>query len=190
MFNQVFPDAVITETSTPSEAVQQLETGKFNLLVIEASNHSTENPLLNIKRIRQKYPDMAILVFSHKDENSLALPVIRAGADGYLLKYASLADFTEAVGSLLKGEKYLSPQLRQKLMNDIITGNDEQYTGANVSLTPREREVLDGLIKGSRISEIASGLGIHNSTVSALKRNILAKMKVQNVIELAEKMKN
>ena len=189
MLNKAFPNANIVETEQPSEIFALPSSSKFDLVIIEASNNATEDPVFNIQRIRERYPQTVILVFSHKDENDAGLPIIRAGADGYLSKIATIENFTEAIQAILRREKYLSPELRQKLMNDLITGRESQPLTGAVHLTSRERDVLDGLIKGSRIFEIANGLGIHNSTVSAVKRSILAKMKVQNVIELAEKMK-
>jgi two-component system, NarL family, response regulator LiaR len=130
--------------------------------------------------ILKSYPDARILIVTSFTEKKRAVEAIQAGAQGFILKDASLEDLLDAIRTVFKGRPWFSLELARALAaeKDIpVPAASEARIG---DLTEREQEVLRLLVQGLSDPEIAAGLVIGHSTVRFHIHQILEKLRVQN----------
>ena len=142
--------------------------------------------------IKNKYPQIKILMITVFDNDENIFKAIKAGADGYLLKETKADKLHEAIHEILNGGATMSPSIAQKtmrlLMNPIaITSEKDKDL---VELSPREIEILEQLSKGLKNQLIANNLFLSVSTVKKHIENIFNKLQVHNRIEAIQKAKN
>ncbi|MCF2445020.1 response regulator transcription factor [Dyadobacter sp. CY345] len=158
-----------------------LSSSEFDLLIIDTHLSNYTN-LVALERIRRKQPDIKIVVIGEETEKSWALPYLKKGVDGVCMKSISQEEFLMAYTSIMRGKKYMDDVLTEYLLSDITKPN---LVG---SLTVRESEIMQYLIKGRRTVDIAKELKLAVSTISTIKNNIYKKMKVNNVVDLVGKV--
>lgn len=181
----MYPDAAITETATFDEALEQLQTGVFDLLLLDLHLPGGDHTQM-IDVVKQRQPNLSILIFSSYDEHIYALRYLKAGAQGYLNKNAGNDAIKTAIRQVLNGQRYLSPQVQDKLLNNHL---QPQQATAGAPLSKREKEVMELLVTGAGGAEIKNALNIRSSTISTHKARIFEKMEVSNIVELAAKIK-
>ncbi|GAB4014751.1 LuxR C-terminal-related transcriptional regulator [Spirosoma koreense] len=140
-----------------------------------------------IQRIRRCYPTLRLLIFTSLDEQRHALPALQAGADGYLSKQASEAEFLRAVQALWQGQTYVSETIDQRLKKRLNTTRPF-IPDPLESLSTGEQKVLEGLLAGKYTKEIAADLNLKQNTVSTVKKRIFQKFEVSSLVELLEKI--
>ncbi|MBI2852383.1 MAG: response regulator transcription factor [Chloroflexi bacterium] len=124
--------------------------------------------------IKQKLPEVKILVLTVSEEEDDLFQAIRFGADGYLLKKSNLNDITHAVREIAAGQTSLSPELAVKVMRDINRARDKP------ELSEREQNVLKLLSGGLSSQEISEQLLISESTVNTYVHRLLRKLHLKN----------
>ena len=128
--------------------------------------------------IRQKYPQVQILVLTSFKEGDLIKKALEAGAIGYLLKDVLADDLARAIRAAHAGRATLSPEAAQSL---VETTNLPPTPG--LDLTEREREVLVLMVEGLSNSQIAAKLGVSSSTIKSHVSNVLSKLGVTSRTE-------
>ncbi len=119
-----------------------------------------------------------MLTISQKDKDLLA--ALAAGADGYMLKSTEPQDLLQAIRQVAAGQGVLSPEITSRVMQAAVSPQSRQSTG---DLSPREREVLAELARGSTTTEIADILSISKNTAKTHIRRILNKLDAANRAE-------
>jgi len=127
-----------------------------------------------------------VLVFSSLNEMIYAIPLLKAGADGFLSKNATESEIIVAITTLLAGSRYSSKQIKDVLFEGILRGDDES---GFLRLSNKELIVAEHLANGIGVLEIANTMKLQKGTISTFKNRIFKKLKVSNVIDLAGKMK-
>ena len=138
-----------------------------------------------IHQIKSIHLEAKVLVFSSLNEEIYAIPLLKAGASGFLSKTASESEIVTAITSILAGGRYLSHNIRENMLNRIFD-NDAQ--NPFVALSIRELEVAGLLKQGIGVLEISSKLNLQMGTISTYKMRIFRKLNVKSIIALAEKM--
>jgi two-component system invasion response regulator UvrY len=138
--------------------------------------------------VREKQPDILILIHSGYDEETYALPYMQAGADGFLSKQASQEEFQAAYKALVNRGKYVSYRIQQTLLNNLGDNNSKKLKNPIMTLSPREILVMQLLTEGKWTKEIASLLNVKENTISTYKRRIFDKLEVADEIELSKKV--
>ncbi|MFN2205101.1 MAG: response regulator [Candidatus Promineifilaceae bacterium] len=133
--------------------------------------------------IREQNPDARILVLTSFTEDEQAAAIMAAGAYGYLLKESGADELLQAVRSVHSGHMVLSPKVLQSMSGASKEKTSEQDSSSD--LTPRELEVLQGIVDGQTNREIALHLGISATTVRSHVSTILAKLNVTNRTQAA-----
>jgi DNA-binding NarL/FixJ family response regulator len=129
--------------------------------------------------IKKGLPGCKVLILTASESDDDMLMAMKAGANGYLLKYVDVDELVAAVKTVAMGEFIIYPSMATKLVNHI--GRTEKPTPDPTDvLSSREMEVLRLVAAGSRNAEIASQLNITEATVKAHLRNIMDKLEVKN----------
>ena len=178
-------DIKIDECDDFNEALKRIDKEWYDLVMLDINIPNGSN-LQMIRLLRLKQADIKILIFSGFDEKMYALHYLREGADGYLMKNSPNHEIVDAVRCVLNNQKYVSANIRQQLLQNL---HQTEQTSDNPlkTLSDREIDVMQHLIQGQSIGEIARVMNLHVSTVSTYKMRIFKKFEVTNVIDLAEK---
>lgn len=136
-------------------------------------------------KLKKLHPKLIILAMSSQAERGIVLQMMQNGADGYLLKSASIEEFHECIRQSTQQTPVYSHEV------EAMMEKSSEDTLKNIPrLTRREREVLLLLIKGMQTQEISETLFLSFLTVQTHRRNLLNKFQVKNVIELINFAKN
>ncbi|MFI0776451.1 response regulator [Streptomyces sp. NPDC021212] len=133
-------------------------------------------------------PSPRVIVLTTFDEHRLVLEAMRAGAAGYLVKHAAPEEIVEAVRRAAHGEPALSPSATRALIAHAATGPDDRAERARqrlALLTSREREVSEAVAEGLSNTEIGLRLHLSVGTVKAHLSSALAKLDLDNRVQLA-----
>ncbi|WP_298237918.1 response regulator transcription factor [uncultured Algibacter sp.] len=152
-----------------------------------------EMPILNgiqaTEIIKQKYPQIKIIMLTVFDDDENIFNAIKAGADGYLLKEVNPRDLYNGINETLEGGAAMTPSIAMKtlklLRNPLAIKNIEEQE--SIVLTPREVEVLEQLSKGLSYSLIAENLFLSVGTIRKHIENIYKKLQVHNKLEAVQK---
>jgi DNA-binding NarL/FixJ family response regulator len=131
-----------------------------------------------IRAARQLSADTQAMVVTVFGDEKSVVGAIEAGARGYLLKDGSEAEIAAAILELRAGGSPISPQIARHLLRRFQEPAPVSYGGPG--LTDREREILDGVVKGFTYSEIARLLEISTHTVITHVRHIYRKLEVRS----------
>ena len=138
-----------------------------------------------VAKLKAQMPSLHVLMLTTYEESDLIFNSLRAGASGYLLKNMPPEELLEALEQVNAGGAPMSMQIARKVVEHFHTATP---AAANVQhLTPREREILELLARGSMYKEISAQLGISLPTVRTHLRHIYEKLHVQTRTEAAAK---
>lgn len=140
-----------------------------------------------IRRIRKMLPETAVVVLTKFGDDDRVFGAIKAGALGYLLKDAGLAEIAQAVRMAKAGEGFLSPALVARVMAEFarVSRTGLQNRQRFAELSRREVEVLECLAAGMRNAQIADKLSLSEKTVKSHVGAILRKLQANDREEAA-----
>lgn len=136
-----------------------------------------------LKRIRQTWPQIAVLILTNYNEDDLMIRGLQAGAQGYLLKDTDLEQLLQAIRQAARGETLVQPEIMQRVLAlaaQTFSPQQSARRARNQDLTAREREILVRVAQGERSKEIAAHLGLTERTVGAYLTTIYAKLGVDS----------
>ena len=133
-----------------------------------------------VRRLRQRFPDLAILVFSMHQDSAFVVQSVRAGANGFVTKSSPPDVLVRAVIEVREGRRALSPDVAQALAVRHLSGEHP----ALAELSPREFEILRALVEGRSKAAIADALHLSEKTVANSHYQIKRKLGVGSDIEL------
>lgn len=143
-------------------------------------------------QIKQKYPQIKIIMLTVFDNDENIFKSIKAGADGYFLKEVNPQELFNGIHETLNGGAAMTPSIALKtlkLLREPVSFDDVQAT-EEVTLTTREIEVLEQLSKGLKYNAIAENLFLSAGTIRKHVENIYAKLQVHNKLEAIQKARN
>ncbi len=135
--------------------------------------------------IKEKYNDVDIIMLTVYHDSHKIFNALRAGASGYLLKHTSLPEIKESILKLVDGGAPMSPQIARKVINHFQENAPKKNTDSD--LTPREHDIVNGLVDGLSYKMIADRYDISIDTVRAHIRNIYKKLHVNSKAEVIAK---
>lgn len=187
---------VIAEAANGREALDKIASEQPDLAIIDVRMPEL-NGIETVAHVIQSGSTTKPIVLSMHDSEEYVLKSIEAGSFGYLLKDTSKEEFLRAIHMVAKGEKYFSADISQILANkyleNLTTGSDIATTSnplPSITLTKREKQVMDMALEGFSNKEIASNLNKSVRTIEAHRFNLMKKLKVKNIAELSAKAKS
>ncbi len=171
---------VVTEAATAFQALELLRRDRFSLAIVDLSMPGMSGLEL-IRRIKTEYPWVAVMVLSMHAEEQYAMRAFKAGANGYLTKDSAAAELTAAVRKIAAGGAYVTASLAERVVQQL-SGNMRPPRHADLS--DRELEVMQRIVAGERLTDIAESLHLSVKTVSTHKSRILEKLQLPNTAAL------
>jgi DNA-binding NarL/FixJ family response regulator len=139
-------------------------------------------------RMRDRFPDIPVLVLTTFDDDANLFGALRAGAAGYLLKDVSSETLVAAIQAATRGESFLQSTVTGRVVAAFARLMEEGGVRADalvLPLSPREREILALLGTGASNKEIADRLNLAEGTVKNHVTNILSKLDVRDRTQAA-----
>jgi DNA-binding NarL/FixJ family response regulator len=165
---------VIAEASDGREAVRLAGQLQPRVIVMDCALPQM-NGMEATRRIRERHPDIAVLMLSMYSEDTWVRRAMEAGANGYILKSAVDLDLADAIKRVAAGDMVLDPRVSRP---SVLKGDKTQ------GLTNREIEILQFIVEGKSNKEIAADLNLSANTVAVHRANIMATLGIHNTAEL------
>lgn len=132
-------------------------------------------------RLLRSNPQLKVIGLSMYVDSVYPALLLQAGASGYVSKNAFEEELINAIKDAVAGKSYLSRDVAMSLLRN---GGSDDNVGALDRLSQRERQVMQMICSGYCINEIAEKLSRSPNTISGHRRRLLAKLKVQNDVQL------
>lgn len=168
---------VVGSAGTVKKTLEELTQKDVDLLITDY-NLPDDDGLTLVRRVKQKYPAMKIIVLSMHDEAHLIKEVLKEGVDGYILKKDSHHELVNAVRAVKDDKVYLSSDVNTMLMRGLNSNTEQKL------LTDREREILQLIAKEYTNRQMAEELFISERTVETHRKNIFRKTGTNNLVGL------
>ncbi len=168
------------EASEYSELMRLLRGAACDVLLLDIGMPG-KNGIEILKIVKETYPKMQVLILSMYPEDQYALRALKAGASGYLTKDHAPERLLEAIHTVARGKRYITPSLAETLATHLV---DESDAPPHESLSDREYQTMCLIASGKQLSQIAELLSLSPKTVSVYRARILEKMHMKNNAEV------
>lgn len=174
--------SVVGEAASGEEALEMISRAKPDVVILDIRLPNMSG-IEVARQVRQRWPDVKIMVLSGYDFDQYVRAAARVGIDGYVLKDASQEVLVKALREIAAGGVVLVPQIASKVMRDFRESPAANRGHLIEDLTIREIEVLDLIAQGLRNTDIAERLSISRRTVEAHVSNVMAKLGTESRTE-------
>ncbi len=148
------------------------------------------NGLEATELIKNKYPQIKVVMLTVMDDDDNIFNAIKAGADGYLLKETNPEELYNGINQVLEGGAAMTPSIALKTLNLLRYPQrltQDKIQQEEIELSKREIEILEQLSKGLNYQSISDNLIISPATVRKHIENIYKKLQVHNKVEAIQK---
>ncbi len=159
-------------------------------LELAAKNHpdlvlmDLKMPVMNgiqaTRKLREKYPEMHVLVLTTYADDEWLFDAIRSGASGYLLKDRPRKELIDAIKGTIAGDAYIDPAVAAKVLANVAQTPSAEPHSARISLSPREAEILELLVQGLSNADIAQRLYLSEGTIRNYTSALFSKLEVDD----------
>jgi DNA-binding NarL/FixJ family response regulator len=168
---------VVGEANTGTEAVAMATQGQPDAVVMDL--HLPDiNGIEATRTITQTSPHVGVLVLTMYEDEDSVFAAMRAGARGYLVKWAGPADIMHAIAAVGTGTAVFGPSVAQRIIDYFATQRHATPAAPFPELTEREREILNLIAAGANNTSIAARLFLSIKTVRNHVSNIFSKLQV------------
>lgn len=185
LINQQDDMEVCGEAEVAHVAMRHLAQCQTDIVILDISLKGSDGLEL-LKSIRSVYPDLPILVLSMHDETIYAERVLRALANGYIMKQEASDLVLVALRRILDGEIYLSNDMSKMMLRQFIGGTPSLLETRIASLSDRELAVFCRIGEGCATREIAEELRLSVKTVETYQAHIKKKLSLRSGRELIQ----
>ena len=177
---------VVGEATDGLEVLQKLEKGMKVDLVLTDINMPQLNGLALLEELKNKSPEIKVLILSMLDHENYVMQAVNNGAGGYLLKNVSEEELIFAIRHVSAGNLYVCSELTSKLVTKLssIPAENNKELKVAIDLSRREIEILLLIAEGFTNNEIAEKLFTSRRTVEGHRQNLLEKTGARNTATL------
>jgi DNA-binding NarL/FixJ family response regulator len=166
---------IVAEAEDGSGALEAVRRESPDLVLMDLRMPGTDG-VAATRLIRQRHPDVHVLVLTTYETDADILRAVEAGATGYLLKDATRDDLLRAVRLAATGESVLAPTVASRLLDRVRGARPDALSG-------REIEILELVARGRSNKQIATELFISEATVKTHLLHVFAKLGVEDRTE-------
>ncbi|MFD3450268.1 response regulator [Microbacteriaceae bacterium 4G12] len=174
---------VVGEASDGLEALRLYDNLRPDILILDISLPRVDG-IQVLTEIKLRYEQAKVIVLTMHEDEDYITSIMNAGASGYVPKAAVDEELYNAIDSVMDGYIYLRPKEISTMLKKMQHETDSR--NPYVILSPREREVLQFLVQGFSLSEIAGELTISIKTVDTHKTRMLNKLNLSKKSELVQ----
>ena len=168
------------EAAEYSSLMRLLKDEPCDVLLLDISMPG-KNGIDVLKVVREQYPKAHVLILSMYPEDQYAIRALKAGAAGYLTKDSAPERLVEAILSVARGKKYITPKVAEMLATLLVADTEGE---PHESLSDREFQTMRLIASGKQLSQIAEELALSPKTVSVYRARVLEKMQLKNNAEI------
>jgi two-component system response regulator NreC len=175
---------VVGEASTGREAFLMLDSLKPDVVTVDVTLPDGDG-ILATREILRRQPKTRVLMLTMHGNHYYVSQALAAGAKGYALKEQLPTEIVDALRAVARGEVYVAPQLPQDLA--ASSGGARRGSGATSpleSLSPRERDIFDLIVRGYTNTIMAETLQLSVKTIETHRAHINKKLRVHSTGEL------
>lgn len=170
---------VVGEASDGREAVSLVEELHPDLVLMDVAMPGL-NGLDATAQITRRFPEVRVLILSQHGNEEYVAHAFGAGAAGYLLKGAGVAELELAVRAVARGDVYLTPAVSRQVVTDYMRRVSAD-NGAAPRLTPRQREILQLVAEGHTSKDIARLLQLSIKTVESHRTQLMRRLGLHDI---------
>ncbi|BCS35092.1 DNA-binding response regulator [Luteitalea sp. TBR-22] len=182
LLERTFPDIDVQEASDGTEMLAMAAATPPDIALVDITMPGL-NGIDAAQRLRDSCPDCKVVMLSMHQDDMQVVRAMRAGAHGYLLKDAAVAELGLALDAVRRGQVYLSRDLSAAVRDMVVTGQPAEPDPL-ARLSPRQREVLQLIAEGQGTKEIAYRLGLSAKTVETHRKDLMARLDIHDVAGL------
>ena len=139
------------------------------------------------RKLMKTVPHIKVVALSGHANGEFVREMLKAGASAYVLKIHAYEELVRAIHEVMKGRKYLSPDVAQGVVDAYVElATSMSANPAFIVLTDRERETLQQIAEGRSTKEIADTMGVSVKTIETHRHNIMEKLNLHSVAELTK----
>jgi two-component system, NarL family, invasion response regulator UvrY len=172
---------VTGEAANGKEALELARGGEVDVLLMDISMPD-QSGVDALAAIKARFPELPVLILSGFPEAHYATTLLRQGASGYLNKDVDPEEIANAIRTVARGRRYISPAVAELLADGVAGGGGDRPL--HDSLSERELQVFLRLAKGETVGAMAEAMFLSVKTVSTYRTRVLEKLKLQTNSEL------
>ena len=176
---------VVSEASDGTAAVEQARTIRPDVVVMDISMPGM-NGLVATRTLKQIQPDSVVVILTRHGDDAYLQELLRAGADGYVLKQSAASELLQAIRATAVRGQYLDSALTARVTAGFLAKSGRKALATGVGVSERESEVLRLIAAGYSNKEIASRLTLSVKTVEAHKANAMRKLGLNGRIDIVK----
>jgi DNA-binding NarL/FixJ family response regulator len=176
---------VVSEASDGTAAVEQARTLHPDVVVMDISMPGM-NGLVATRTLKQVQPDSVIVILTRHGDDAYLQELLRAGADGYVLKQSAASELLQAIRATAARGQYLDSALTARVTAGFLAKGGRKAQATGVSVSERESEVLRLIAAGYSNKEIAAQLELSVKTVEVHKANAARKLGLKGRIDIVK----
>ncbi len=172
---------VMGEANNGKEALELARSGEVDVLLMDISMPD-QSGVDAMQAIKARFPELPVLILSGFPEAHYATTLLRQGASGYLNKECEPDEIVNAIRTVYRGRRYISPAVAEMLADGAAGGLADKPPHEHLS--ERELQVFLRLAKGETIGHMAEDMFLSVKTVSTYRTRVLEKLKLSTNSEL------
>lgn len=177
---------IVLDADNGKDLIEKLESNLPEVILMDLKMPVMDG-MEATKIIKEKHPDIKVLILSMYDEEKFIIHCLELGANGYLLKNTDPDEVINAIDIVMKKDLYFNDHISTVMLKGLNQKNrikGKPRFDSNLQLTNREKEILELICKELTTPEIAEKLFISNRTVEGHRKNLLEKTGAKNTAGL------
>src|ERR1044072_7756331 len=174
---------VVGEADNGRTALQLAEEFSPDVVVMDISMPEL-NGLQATKKLKDKSPQIKVLILTRHSEPGYLQELLQAGASGYVLKQSKSEELIRSILAVAAGQTYLDPAVTERAVTQLCESGQVPHKAPNANLTAREADVLRLIALGYVNKEVAARLNLSIKTVEAHKSNDMNKMGMKSRVDI------
>lgn len=181
LINNIEEFQIVGEASCGQKSLDLVEQTEVDIILMDY-NMPNLTGLEALTQLRNNNNPVKVIMLTMHNKREIIQEVLKAGADGYLLKDSSREQLIEAITDVYNGEPYFVEDVK----NSLIDSYRIPFENKVIRLTPREKDILKLIVEELTTFEIAEKLFISTNTVETHRKNLMSKTGAKNGVGLVK----